>query len=107
MQGLKNTFYDGIAFRIEFAIVIILVYAGMQLSVSLIVSILLTISILRVLDIEPLNSAFEAEVIRFTTEQHTFSAITKYAGISMILMAFINFVFVSGIVFFDIIFNIS
>ena len=41
LQGVKNTFYYEIAFRIELAVAVILIPAAMLLSVSLIVSILL------------------------------------------------------------------
>ena len=101
LQGVRNTFYDEIAFRIELAVAVILIHAGLLLPVSLIVSVLL------VLIIELLNTAVEAAVNRISTEKHTLSAKAKDAGSAAVLMASINLVVVWGIVLFDIIFNIS
>ena len=101
LQGVRNTFYDEIAFRIELAVAVILIPAALLLPVSLIVSVLL------VLIIELLNTAVEAAVNRISTEQHTLSAKAKDAGSAAVLMASINLVVVWGIVLFDLIFNIS
>ena len=72
-QGVRNTFYDEIAFRIELAVAVILIPAALLLPVSLIVSVLF-VSI-----IELLNTAVEASVNRISTEQHTLSAKAKDA----------------------------
>ena len=56
-QGVRNTIYDEIAFRIELAVAVILIPAALLLPVSLIVS-----SVIVVLIIEMLNTAFEATV---------------------------------------------
>ena len=101
LQGVRNTFYDEIAFRIELAVEVILIPTALLLPVLLIVSILL------VLIIELLNTAVEGAVNRIYTEQHTLSAKEKDTGISAVLMASINLVAVWGIVLFDLIFNIS
>ena len=100
-QGVRNTFYDEIAFRIELAVAVILIPAAKLLPVSLIVSVLL------VLIIERLNTADEAALNRIFTEKHALSAKAKDAGSAAVLMASINLVVVWGIVLFDIIFNIS
>ena len=99
MQGVRNTFYDEIAFRIELAVAVILIPAALLLPGSLIVRILLIGSVLLVLIIELLNTAVETVVNRISREQHALSNIANYAGISMILMAFINLEFVWRIVF--------
>jgi len=57
--------------------------------------------------IELHNNAVEATVNRVPTEQQTLSAKAKYAGSTAFLMASINLVVVWGIVFLDLIFNIS
>ena len=101
LQGVRKTFYDEIAFRIELAVAVILIPAALLLPVLLIVSILL------VLIIELLNTAVEAAVNRISTEQHTLSAKAKDAGSAAVFMASINLVVVWGIVLFDLIFNIS
>ena len=73
LQGVRNTFYDEIAFRIELAVAVILIPASLLLPVLLIVSVLL------VLIIELLNTAVEVSVNRISTEQHTLSAKAKDA----------------------------
>ena len=73
LQGLRNTFYDEIAFSIKLAVGVILIPAALLLPVSLIVSFLF-VSI-----IELLNTAVEASVNRISTEQHTLSAKAKDA----------------------------
>ena len=93
-QGVRNTFYDEIAFRIELAVAVILIPAAFLLPVSLIVSILLIVSVLLVLIIELLNTAVEAGVNRTPTEQHTLSTKAKDAGSATFLMACINLVVV-------------
>ena len=107
LQGVRNTFYDEIAFRIELAVAVILIPAALLLPVSLIVRILLIGSVLLVLIIELLNTAVEAAVNRISTEKHTLSAKAKDAGSAAVLMASINLVVVWGIVLFELIFNIS
>ena len=107
LQGVRNTFFDEIAFRIELAVAVILFPPALLLPVSLIVRILLIGSVLLVLIIELLNTAVEAAVNRISTEQHTLSAKAKDAGSAAVLMASINLVVVWGIVLFDLIINFS
>jgi len=106
-QGVRNTFYDEITFRIELAVSVILIPATLLLLVSLIVRILPIVSVLLVFIIELVNTAVEAAVNRIPKEHHTFSAKAKDAGSPEVLMASINLVVVWGIVFLDLIFNIS
>ena len=107
LQGVRNTFFIEIAYRIELAVAVILIPAALLLPVSLIVSILLIVSALFVLIIELPNTAVGAAVNRISTEQHTLSAKAKDAGSAAVLMASINLVVVWGIVFLDLIFNMS
>ena len=107
LQGVRNTFYDEIAFRIELAVAVILIPAALLLPVSLIVRILLIGSVLLVLIIELLNTALETAVNRISTSQYTLSAKAKDAGSVAVFMASINFVVVCEIVLFDLMFNIS
>ena len=107
LQGIRNTFYDEISFRIELAVTVVLIPAALILPVSLIVRILLIVSVLLVLIIELLNTVVEAVANRISTEKHTLSAKAKDAGSASVLMASINLVVVWGIVLFDLIFNIS
>ena len=107
LQGVRNTFYDEIAFRIELAVAVILIPVALLLPVSLIVRILLIVSVLLVLIIELLNTAVEAALNRISTEQHTLSAKAKDVGNAAVLMAPKNLLVVWGIVFLDLIFYIS
>ena len=107
LQGVRHTFFDEIAFRIEFDVAVILITAALLLPVSLIVGILLILSALLVLIIELLNTADEAALNRIFTEKHALSAKAKDAGSAAVLIASKNLVFVWGIVLFDLIFNIS
>ena len=86
LQGVRNTFYDEIAFRIELAVVVISVTAALLLPVSLIVRILLIVSVLLVLFIKLLNIAVEDQVKRIPTEQHTLSDKAKDAASTAVLM---------------------
>lgn len=80
LQGVRNTFYDEIAFHIELAVAVILIPAALLLLFSLIVRILLILSVLLVLFIELLKTAVEHPVNRISTEQNTLSAKKKDAG---------------------------
>ena len=106
-QGVRNTIYDEIAFRIELAVAVILIPVALLMPVPLIVHISLIVSVLPVFIIELLNTAVEAAVNRIPKEHHTFSAKAKDAGSPEVLMASINLVVVWGIVLFDLILNIS
>jgi len=67
LQGVRNTFYDEIAFRIELSVAVILIPAALLLPVLLIVSVLL------VLIIELLNTEVEATFKQdFHRTTHTF-----------------------------------
>ena len=83
-HGVKNTFYDEIAFRTKLAVAVILIPAALLLPVSLLVRILQIVSVLLVLIIELLNTVVEAAVNRISTEQHTLSAKAKDAGSTVV-----------------------
>ena len=80
LQGVRNTFYDEIAFRIELAVAVILIPAALLLPVSLIVRILQNLSVILLLFIELLKTAVEPTVNRIYTEQNTLSSKEKDAG---------------------------
>ena len=68
LNGVRNIFYDAIAFRIELVVSVILILAALLLPVSLIVSVLL------VLIIELLNTEVEATFKQdFHRTTHAFS----------------------------------
>ena len=107
LQGVKNTLYDEIAFRIELAVAVIFISCCTTIACFADVRILLIVSVLSILSIELLNTEIEAAVNRIYTEQHTLSAKAKDAGSAAVLMASMNLVVIWGIVLFDLIFNIS
>ena len=86
LQGVRNTFYDEISFRIELAVAVILIPAALLWPVSLIVRFLLIVSVLLVLIIELLNNAVEPAVNRISTEQHTLYAKAKDAGSAAVFL---------------------
>ena len=80
LQGVRNTFYDEIAFRIELAVAVILIPAALLLPVSLLVRILKIVPVFLVLIIELLNTAVEIVVNIISTKQHTLAAKAKDEG---------------------------
>ena len=80
MQGVRNTFYDEIAFHIELAVAVILIPAALLLLFSLIVRILLILSVLLVLFIELFKTAVVPTVNRISTKQNTLSTKANDAG---------------------------
>ena len=80
LQGIRKTFYDEIAFRIELAVAVILIPAALLLLFSLIVRIFLILSVLLVLFIELFKTAVGPTVNRISTEQNTLSTKAKDAG---------------------------
>ena len=81
LQGLRKTYYDEIAFRIELAVAVILIPAALLLPVSPIVRILLILSVLLVFFIELLKTAVGPTVNRIYTGQNTLSAKAKDSGV--------------------------
>ena len=80
LQGVRNKFYDEIAFHIELAVAVILIPAALILPVSPIVHILLILSVLLVFFIELLKTAVGPTVNRISTEQNTLSTKAKDTG---------------------------
>ena len=81
LQGVRNKFYDEIAFNIELAFAVILIPAALLLPVSPIGRILLILSVLLVFFIEQLKTAFGTRVNRIYTEQNTLSAKAIDSGV--------------------------
>ena len=95
MKGLRETFRNEMAFRIELtAAVIILEPSALILSVSPIVRIMLVGSVFLVLIVELLNTGIETVVNRISTEQHHLSGMAKDAGSASVFVASLNLVFV-------------
>ena len=105
MHGLRETFRNEMAFRIELTVAVILIPSALILSVSPIVRIMLIGSVFLVLIVELLNTGIEAVVNRISAEKHRLSGIAKDAGSAAVFVASLNLVFVWGTVLFDLILN--
>ena len=105
MKGLRETFRNEMAFRIELTAAVILIPTALILSVSPIVRIMLIGSVFLVLIVELLNTGIETVVNRISAEQHHLSGMAKDAGSAAVFIASLNFVFVWGTVLFDLILN--
>ena len=70
MKGLRETFRNEMAFRIELTAAVILIPTALILSVSPIVRIMLVASFFLVLIVELLNTGIETVVNRISAEQH-------------------------------------
>ena len=96
IHGLRETFRNEMAFRIELAVAVILVPTALILSVSPIVRIMLVGSVFLVLIIELLNTGIEAVINRISTEQHHLTLIEKYAVSDGVFFASLN-IFLFGV----------
>jgi len=105
MKGLRETFRNEMAFRIELTAAVILIPTALILSVSPIVRIMLIGSVFLVLIVELLNTGIETVVNRISAEQHHLSGMAKDAGSASVFVASLNLVFVWGTVLFDLILN--
>ena len=105
MKGLRETFRNEMAFRIELTAAVILIPTALILSVSPIVRIMLVGSVFLVLIVELLNTGIETVVNRISAEQHHLSGMAKDAGSAAVFVASLNLVFVWGTVLFDLILN--
>jgi len=106
MKGLRETFRNEMAFRIELTAAVILIPTALILSVSPIVRIMLVGSVFLVLIVELLNTGIETVVNRISAEQHHLSGMAKDAGSPAVFVASLNLVLVWGTVLFDLILNL-
>ena len=86
MKGLRETFRNEMAFRIELTAAVILIPTALILSVSPIVRIMLICSVFLVLIVELLNTGIETVVNRISAEQHHLSGMAKDAGSAAVLL---------------------
>ena len=90
--GLKAAFKHEAAFRQELALCLILMPAGIWLGQTSVERALLIGSLLVVLIVELINSAIEAAVDRFGSEQHELSGRAKDIGSAAVFVALLNVV---------------
>ena len=105
MRGLRKTFHNEMAFRIELSVAVILIPTALILSVSTIIQIILVGSVFLVLIVELLNTGIESVVNRISAEQHHLSGMAKDAGSAAVIVASLNLVFVWTTVLFNLILN--
>ncbi len=89
-KGLKESFVNEEAFRLEILLCVIFIPLGLLLGSDVIEQALLTGSLFIILIIELLNTGLEAIVDLISTEQNHLSGYAKDAGSAAVLLSFIN-----------------
>ncbi len=87
LKGLRETFREEEAFRVEVLLALLLIPLGLYLGDTGVEKILLAAVIWLVLIVEILNSAIETVVDRIGSEQHTFSGRAKDQGSAAVLLS--------------------
>ncbi len=99
-DGLRAAYRHEQAFRQEVWLAAVMIPAACLLPVPLVHRALLVASVLLVLIVELVNSAFEAVVDRISHERHELSKRAKDIGSAAVLLALINALVVWGCVLF-------
>lgn len=97
LQGLRATFKEEEAFRVEVLLALFLVPLGLYLGQTGIEKVLLSVSVLLVLLVEILNSAIESVVNRFGSEQHELAGRAKDQGAAAVLLSLLVVLVVWGV----------
>ena len=97
-QGFKAAYKHEEAFRQEFWLAIVLIPVAMFIGEGGVEKALLVCSVLLLMLVEILNSAIEAVVDRFGTEQHELSGRAKDMGSSAVFLAVVILVTTWGLV---------
>ncbi|MCK5070227.1 MAG: diacylglycerol kinase [Desulfocapsa sp.] len=93
-QGLRATFREEEAFRVEVLLAVFLIPLGLFLGDTAVDRVLLVGSVVLVLIVEILNSAIETVVDRFGGEQHELSGRAKDQGSAAVLLSLLMVVLV-------------
>ncbi len=96
LQGVRATFKEEEAFRVEVLLALFLIPLGLYLGETGVEKVLLTGSILLVLLVEILNSAIESVVDRFGAEQHELAGRAKDQGSAAVLVSLLMVLVVWG-----------
>ena len=96
LQGVRATFKEEEAFRVEVLLALFLIPLGVYLGETGVEKVLLTGSILLVLLVEILNSAIESVVDRFGAEQHELAGRAKDQGSAAVLVSLLMVLVVWG-----------
>lgn len=97
MQGLRATFKEEEAFRVEVLLAFFLLPLGLYLGETGVEKVLLTGSIMLVLLVEILNSAIESVVDRYGADQHELAGRAKDQGSAAVLLSLIIVFVVWGV----------
>ena len=100
LQGLRATFREEEAFRVEVILALLLIPLGLFLGESGVEKVLLVGSVLLVLIVEIVNSAIESVVDRIGSEQHELSGRAKDQGSAAVFLSMFLFLLVWGILLF-------
>ena len=100
LAGLAAAYRNEDAFRQEVLMAVILVPLALFLSESAIARALMIASVLLVIIVELLNSAFEATVDRISLENHSLAKRAKDIGSAAVLLSLVNLVVVWGLLIF-------
>lgn len=100
LQGLRATFREEEAFRVEVVLGILLLPLGLYLGDTSVEKLLLAGSVMVVLIVEILNSAIESVVDRFGTEQHELSGRAKDQGSAAVFLSLLLLLLVWSVIIF-------
>ncbi len=100
LQGLRATFREEEAFRVEVMLALLLIPLGLFLGESGVEKALLTGSVILVLVVEIGNSAIESVVDRLGSEQHELSGRAKDQGSAAVFLSMLLFLLVWGLLLF-------
>ncbi len=100
LQGLRATFREEEAFRVEVMLALLLIPLGLFLGESGVEKALLTGSVIHVLVVEIGNSAIESVVDRLGSEQHELSGRAKDQGSAAVFLSMLLFLLVWGLLLF-------
>lgn len=98
IEGLKAAYQHEASFRLEVALLVVLLPAALWLGDNGIERAILIASLLIVLIVELLNSAIEAIVDRVGTERHELAKRAKDIGSAAVFVAIVNVIVVWGLV---------
>ena len=100
MQGLRATFREEEAFRVELFLAVFLTPLGLYLGETGVEKVLLAGTVFLVLIVEIGNSAIETVVDRLGSEQHELSGRAKDQGSAAVFLSMLLFLLVWGLLLF-------
>jgi diacylglycerol kinase (ATP) len=100
LQGLRATFREEEAFRVEVILALLLIPLGLFLGGTGVEKALLAGSVVLVLIVEILNSAIENVVDRLGSEQHKLSGRAKDQGSAAVFLSLLFVLLVWGLILF-------